>query len=97
MVIDQARRLHEGIADCRTDKLEAAFFEGFAHGVRFAGRGGDVFEGPAPVADSGPADKLPDIGIEGAKFLLDLKEGTRVGHCGFNFEAVANDARIVEQ
>jgi hypothetical protein len=33
MVIDQARRLHESVADCRPNKLEAAFFKVFTHGI----------------------------------------------------------------
>ena len=35
VVVNHTCRLHEGVADCRADKLEAAFLEGFAHGVRF--------------------------------------------------------------
>ena len=35
MVIDKARRLHVGVTDCRADELEAAFFQGLAHDVRF--------------------------------------------------------------
>jgi len=35
MIIDHSGRLHEGVADCRADELEAAFLEGFAHGIRF--------------------------------------------------------------
>ena len=38
MVVDQATGLHKGVADGGTDKLKAAFFQGFRECIR--GRGG---------------------------------------------------------
>ena len=35
VIVDQTHGLHEGIADCGPDKVEAALLEVFAHGVRF--------------------------------------------------------------
>lgn len=35
VVVDEACRLHEGVANCRADELEAAFLEDLAHSIRF--------------------------------------------------------------
>ena len=42
-------------------------------------------------------NKLPDIDIEGAEFLLHLQEGPRVGDRSGNFQFVADDAGIFQQ
>jgi len=97
MVVDHACRLYKSVADSRANELEAALFEGFAHGIRFNRRGGNFFEAFPPVADWNSIDELPDVSVERAEFLLDFEHGTGVGHGSFNFEPVANDAGIVEQ
>lgn len=97
MIIDHAGRLHEGVADCRTDKLEAAFFEGLAHGIRFRGCGGNVLEGLPMVADRSSVNKLPDVGVERAEFGLDFQKGLGISHGGLYFKPVADDARVIEQ
>ena len=96
MVIDQACRLHEGVADCRADELEAALLEGFAHRVRFRRCRGDVLDILPLIVDRGAVDELPDIAIERAALGLDIEKYLRIGHGGSNFEAVADDARVVE-
>ncbi len=97
MVIDQACRLHESVADCRADELEAAFLEGLAHSVRFGRCGGNVFEAFPMVADGSSVNKLPDKGVERAEFGLDFQKGLGISHGGLHFKPVADDARIVEQ
>ena len=52
--------------------------------------------GPA-ILDGSATDKLPDEFVEGAKFLLHLEEGFRVGDGGLDFEAVADNAGIAEE
>lgn len=97
VVVDHSCRLHEGVADCRTDELEAAFLEGLAHGIRFGRCGGNVFEAFPMVADGSTVNKLPDVGIERAEFSLDIQEGAGVSHGGLYFKPVADDAGVIEQ
>src|ERR1700758_3473720 len=40
VVIDHADRLHEGVADSGTNKVEAAFLQILAHGIGFRSAGG---------------------------------------------------------
>jgi hypothetical protein len=95
VVVGKACRLHESVADCRADEFESAFLEGFAHGIRFGGRGGDLFEGFPPITDRSSINELPDVCVERAEFLLYFKDGTCVGYGGFDFEPVANYAGII--
>jgi len=97
VVVDHACRLHESVADCRAYKLEAAFLEGCAYGIRFVRRGGNVFEAFPMVADWSSVNKLPDVGIERAEFGLNFQESAGVGHGGLHFKPVADDARVIEQ
>ena len=72
--------MHEGVADRRTNELEAAFLEVLAHGVRLGRRGGNVFELLPLVADWLAVDKLPDVSIERVKLVLNFQKSLRISH-----------------
>lgn len=64
MVVYQSRGLHECVADCGSNKLEASFLEVLVHRSGFFGFGwhlGELFEG---VLDGFSLNKLPDVGVE---------------------------------
>src|SRR6202522_2691653 len=97
VVVDHAGSLHESVADGRSDESKASAFQVLAHGVRFgrarryAPRGGPfVLLRPA-------ADKLPDVTVERAKFLLYREERLRIRNCRRDFQAVAHDTRVRQQ
>ena len=74
VVVDQAARLHERVADRRTDEPEAAALEVLAHRLRtrFAGR--QVGERREPVLDRRPADEAPQV----ADGIVELEPRPRV-------------------
>ena len=67
MVVDHARRLHEGVADGRADEVEAALFQILAHGVRFGVCARHLLQRLPRVLLGLAADKLPDVGIKAAE------------------------------
>src|SRR3989344_1785765 len=42
-------------------------------------------------------DKLPDIFVKGAEFLLDFKKFFGIGYCCLNFKPVSYNAAILKQ
>ncbi len=97
VVVDHAGSLHESVADGRSDESEAAAFQVLAHGVRFACARGYAPRGRPFVLLWPAADKLPDVTVERAKFLLYLEECLRVRNCRRDFQAVAHDSRVRQQ
>ncbi len=79
VIVDQPHRLHESIANCRTDEFETAPGQVFAHGIRFGRLCRHLLDGLPGIAARLPAGKPPDIRIEAAKFGLNRQEGTRIG------------------
>ena len=72
MIVDQPRRLHKGIADSGTDKLETSFFQVFAHGIGF-GRRGRNFTVALPAVDFRfPPHELPEVRIKGSELFPDI-------------------------
>ena len=88
MVIDHADRLHEGVADGRADKAEAARFQVLAQrvGLRRARR--DVLA-LALVLQRLAADEGPNIPVERAEFLLYREERAGVGDGAVDFQPIA--------
>ena len=64
MVVYQSRGLHEGVADCGSDKLEAPFLEFAAHHSGLLGFGWHLRKVLEGVLDCFPVHKLPDISVE---------------------------------
>jgi hypothetical protein len=96
MVVDHAHRLHECVADRRANKPEPPALQVAAHdsgGFRFRRQ---VAEGLEMVQDRNSADKTPDVGIEGAKLFLNLKNRPCVGYGGFDLEEVSDYAGVFQ-
>ena len=70
VVVDQPGRLHISVADGGANKVETAFAQVFAHRLRSFGLGGYVGHTTPGILHGLATDKLPQIGIEAAKFLL---------------------------
>src|SRR5439155_1260318 len=59
VVVHHAGRLHVRVADGRSDELEAARLEVFAHRIRLRRRGGDLLQTAAAVDHGNAVDELP--------------------------------------
>lgn len=96
VIVDHARRLHEGVERRRSDKAKAVGLEGFAHSLRYVGLGLDVFGGGERVDDRPPVNKTPYILSKWhafANFEIDLRIGDRC----FDLGAVTDDAFVLEE
>ena len=81
VVVDHAGRLHEGVADGCSHESKTTAFEVFAHRIRFACARGHA-PGPDPIVFLRlPANKLPNIAVEGAELFLYREECSRVRNC----------------
>ena len=96
MVIDHARRLHEGIADSRTDELEAALLEVPAQGVALDRSRRNLLRPAPPILLLLAADVLPDVRIKAADLFLYGEVRSRVGDGRRDLESVADDARVAQ-
>lgn len=93
MVHDHARGLHKGVADGRSDKGEAALFQGLAHGLGF-GRHRRHLATTLEVIDlRRPADKRP----KQFHRVLQRQPGRGVAPGGIEFQTVADDPGIEHQ
>src|SRR5207302_9776676 len=90
MIVDHPRRLHEGVADGRSDKAKSALFQGPAHGVRFRACCGDILQRPAGVNLRLAANKLAYRACEAAALPLDGSEGGGVAACRLRLHAIAD-------
>src|SRR5262249_7118926 len=97
MVVDHTDGLHKGVADRRAHEAKAAFLQSLAHGVRFRSFcRHSLASGPVGLFWPSP-HKLPDIGVEAANLFLDSQEGAGVRDGGGDFQAVADDAGILQK
>ncbi len=97
MVIDHARRLHEGVANRRPDEGESSGLQVRAQGVRFAGARGNL---PQTLPSVGPGSALnepPEVGIEAAELLPNGQDRPRVPNRGGDLEPISHDPGIGEQ
>src|ERR1051326_613367 len=97
VIVDHARRLHQGITNRRADELEAALDHVLAHRVGFFRFGRNIGQRPESIDDWFAADKLPQVTIERAELLLSGEKTTGVDDGGVDFEFVSNDAGVFEQ
>ena len=86
-----------GVDDGRTDEFETALFEVFAHGVGLGAGGGVVVQGVQLVDDGRALDKAPTVGVERSKFALDFEEAPGVVDSSVDFEAVADNAGVLQK
>src|SRR4249920_2796128 len=64
VIVDHADCLHERVADCRPDELEASTLKILAQRIGLRRSRRNLHVPPPPVHARRPADKCPDIGIE---------------------------------
>ena len=97
MVVDHADRLHEGVADCRSDELESALLHVLAHYIGFSRVIWNVGQSLPAISDRHAIDESPYVGVECAEFLARLQECLRIGDRSGDLQSVPHDACIVEQ
>src|SRR6188768_946152 len=97
MVVHESHRLHERIADRRAHESETALSQVLAQRVRFARACGNLPRGTPRVLERLPVHEAPYVRVEGAELVLNGEEGPGIGHRALHFQAIANDARVLEQ
>ena len=96
VIIHHAARLHKCVTNCRAHELEAAFFQVFAHGVGLRCSSRNLLVCLPEILEGRAADELPQVVIETSELFLHFEEGLRVGHGGGDFEAIADDAGVLQ-
>ena len=94
MVVNHARRLHDGIADSRADKAESSFFEIMTHLLRLLSEGWRIIPSLASVGDCFVANKTPYVFVKCSKLFSYLKKPFGVVDSGLNLLSVSNNASI---
>ena len=79
MIVGHPHRLHEGVTDRRTHKLEAAHLQVFAHGVRFRCCDGQISRSRPAITNRLATNELPQISVETAKFFRHLSVAVCTG------------------
>src|SRR3989475_9735423 len=97
VVVHHAHRLHERIADGRSDEAEAALRQGVAHRVGFTGARREVAEGAAAILFGSPAHEAPEKHAERPVLCRELEERTGVRYRGMDLLAVRHDAGVLEE
>src|SRR2546422_11626284 len=97
VVVHHAHRLHERIADGRSDEAEAALRQGVAHRVGFTGARREVAEGAAAILFGSPAHGAPEKHAERPVPCLELEERAGVRYRRMHLLAVAHDAGVLEE
>ncbi len=97
VIVHQADRLHESVADGRADEFESALDQVFTQRVRFGGLGRNLLQRLAGVLSGLAADELPDVGVKAAELLLNGQERLRVLNRRCHLEPVAHNAGIRQQ
>src|SRR5262249_1894175 len=78
----------------RTDETESAALQVLAECVRFR-RSCRNLPHRIPLVELRPAaNETPAVGVETPELFLDFEKRTRVTHCSFDLQAVANDSSI---
>jgi hypothetical protein len=97
VVVDQPRRLHEGVADRRAHEGEAAPTERLAEGIRLRGQRRNLPQAPPRVLTRLAAHEAPDEPVEAAQLRPQGQEGAGVLDDPGDLEPVADDAGIGEE
>jgi hypothetical protein len=97
MVVHQSGRLHEGVADRRSDKTKATLFQRFRKGIRFRSAGRNVALTTPSVLFRCLFDEAPDEPIETAELFLDGQQRAGIADGALDLEAIANDGGVGEQ
>src|SRR5206468_12805010 len=97
MIVYHAHRLHEGVADRRSDESKAALREVLAQCVRLRRARGNLGVHAPTIHPWRAADKGPEVLVEGAGLSLHAKKRLRIADRAFHLQAVAHDVRILQQ
>ncbi len=96
MIVDQARRLHERIADRRTGETKAAATEIVAQRPRLGRRGGYVGGAPPPIDQRRATDEAPDVRVEAAELVAKPQQRAGVAYRRLDLCPVPDDARVTQ-
>src|SRR5438046_9121389 len=97
MVVDHARRLHEGVANRRPDEGESSGLQVRAQGIRFARARGNLPQTPPSVGPWWALNEHPEVGIDAAELLPNGQDRPRVPNRGRDLEPLSDDPGLVEQ
>jgi len=97
VVVDEAGRLHERVADRRPDELEAACGQRFRQRQRFRACGRNVRKVASPALPRHAVDERPDERREAADIRLYFQHGLGIGDHALDLAAMADDGRIADQ
>src|SRR2546426_1105678 len=98
VIIHHPRSLHVRVADRGADELEAALLQVFGQGVGLRRGRPDGFSSQSiGIAHCPVSREAPDVPIETAVLLLHVEKPPRVSNGRFDFQAIANDARVSHQ
>src|SRR5262245_60690724 len=93
MVVHEAARLHERVADRRADEAEAALLQILAHRLRLWRLGGDLPDLAPAVHERLAVDEAPEVLAQ----ALELEDAAGIVDGRLDLEPVADDAGIGEQ
>src|SRR5438067_4948921 len=88
VIVDHAGCLHERIADCRTDKFEAALQQIATHDVGFGCARGNLGHGSPAILNWFAIDEVPHISIESSEFFAHGEKCLCVPDCGRDFQSI---------
>jgi hypothetical protein len=97
VIIDHAHRLHEGVADGRSNEIKPTLFQVFAHGVRGRSSRGNLLERPWRIHLRLAVHELPNVTIEGTKLFLYAEKCLGIRNRRSNFKAIPHNAGIAQQ
>ena len=97
VVIDHTDGLHQGITDGGSHKFKASFAHILAHGQGFGTRGWYLIQSFPSVLNGVMVHKLPEIGVETAKFRLYRKKSVRIGDKGPDLQVIADNTLVLQQ
>lgn len=95
VIVDHSDGLHVGVNYRGPHELEASFLEIFTEGIRYFGGRRNFRWGFDLVIDRTAADETPKVRVKIAKLLLDIQKQSRIVNNRFDFQAIANDARVL--
>ena len=97
MVVDHAGRLHQGVADRRTDELESALNQITAYGVGFRRARRYLSHASPTVSFRFAADETPQVRVEAREFFSHGEKHFCVLDGGRDLQSVAHDSVVAEQ
>src|SRR5947208_7504370 len=97
MIIDHARRLHQRVANRRTDEFESASQQILAHRVGFGRACRYISQCSPTILERIAADETPQVSVERSEFFSHAEKPFRVLDCSCNFQTVSHDPLVTQQ